>query len=194
MLAAVVASWRCCVNLVTVLALVSVPVAKARSRGVFRGPAHSVGMLGCKWSPILCAMALAHAKAVEPQSRTCRPNRRDSGAAAAAVRPFGGMSGLLWAARANLQAEWGFVVAAQANRAAYCVTGGGSAGLGGSCGRMPSQLNHNHAHTAPIARSRGRWLLPFGHWLHVGAALGRLGRFFASSLGNSGGRAGDSAA
>ena len=65
--------------MVTVLALVSVPVAKARSRGVFRGPAHSVGMLGCKWSPILCAMALAHAKAVEPQSRTCHPNRRDSG-------------------------------------------------------------------------------------------------------------------
>ena len=123
MLAAVVASWRCCVNLVTVLALVSVPVAKARSRGVFRGPAHSVGMLGCKWSPILCAMALAHAKAVEPQSRTCRANRQDSGAAAAAVRPFGGMSGLLWAARANLQAVLGFVVAAPAIWAAYCGTG-----------------------------------------------------------------------
>ena len=171
MLAAVVASWRCCVNLVTVLALVSVPVAKARSRGVFRGPAHSVGMLGCKWSPILCAMALAHAKAVEPQSRTCRANRRDSGAAAAAVRPFGGMSGLLWAARANLQAEWGFVVAAQANRAAYCVTGVALPASAVPAGGCPSQLNHNHAHTAPIARSRGRWLLPFGHWLH-----GLLGR------------------
>ena len=53
-------------------------------------------------------------------------------------------------------------------------------------GAYSGQLGHNHTHAAPIARTRGRWLLPFGHWRHVGAALGRLGRI-AGRMVNSGG-------
>ena len=39
-------------------------------------------------------------------------------------------------------------------------------------GAYSGQLGHNHTHATPIARTRGRWLLPFGHWRHPWAALG----------------------